>query len=135
VLVTLKPGHRAEDFAGFLAWLRSGNQLIDFQKVDGADAFLVSGREGLGMIAAQPQVAELGVAAPDKLQAARAEKQQRLAQQAARLTALAPASVQAYTPTTPTVDIGIYNSSVSGDNATYGIPVYVTVTKAIDGIK
>ena len=126
-LVTLKPGSNADDFAGFLAWLRFNGQLKDFQRLEGTDAFLVFGQDGLGLIAARSEVAAVEPATPQKVEALQSTR--RPSQPTVR--PLGTIGITAYTPTTPTVNIYIYNDWVYGEAITG--TVYVTITKAADG--
>ena len=133
-LITLKPGSDMSRFAGYLAWLRFNKQIKDFQRVEGTDVFLVTGAEGLGMIATQPEVAALGPDTPAKLAAVRDATQytaMKAVQTKATSAIRSPVAIQAYTPTTPTVNVNLYEGVVWGQ-AISGT-VYVTVTKAAGG--
>lgn len=128
-LVSLKPGSDARHFGGYLAWLRFNGRIEDFKRVEGSDAFLVYGEKGLGLVAAQSEVANLAPATAEKIAAVQADSQ-RQARPELKLPAR-PNGIQAYTPTTPTIQVYIYAYYVSGTAITG--TVSVTVTKGVGG--
>ncbi|RLC64959.1 MAG: hypothetical protein DRI48_07270, partial [Chloroflexi bacterium] len=120
------------ELVGYLEWLKDLGEVESYEWLPQANGFRVSAGGELERLSGRPEVAEIAPYSEEALQDAQAALEEARAETSAAAP-LAPLGITAYTPTTPTVNIQIYSNWVSGQAITG--TVYVTVTKATDGIQ